>query len=383
MDRRTLLTSVAVGAAVGVGAGMGYARVAGDGGESAQGPTARAGSRPAGSVVRLNMVTSWPKNMPGLGEAAERVAATASELSGGTLEIKVYAAGELVGAFEVFDAVATGAADLYHAADYYWQGKHPAYPFFTAVPFGMTALEQLAWIDYGGGAQLWEELGAQFGIVPMAAANTCHQTGGWFKRALSGLADLRGLKMRIPGIGGEMIRRLGGAAVAIPGGEIFQSLQSGVIDAAEFVGPWNDMGLGFYREAPFYYGPGLHEPGAILAVGVNKRVFDALSAEHQAILRASCRAVVNWSMGEFTWRNAEALQVLARDHGVRIRPFPDDIMAAAAAVSREIWAEAGATDAIGRRIYESFTTALGVLRPWTEGVEGRYYPLRQTFLDTD
>jgi TRAP-type mannitol/chloroaromatic compound transport system substrate-binding protein len=143
------------------------------------------------------------------------------------------------------------------------------------------------------------------------------------------------------------------------------------------------MGLGFYREAPFYHGPGLHEPGAILAVGVNKRVFDALSAEHQAILRASCRAVVNWSMGEFTWRNAEALRVLARDHGVRIRPFPDDIMAAAAAVSREIWAEAGATDAIGRRIYESFTTALGVLRPWTEGVEGRYYPLRQTFLETD
>lgn len=382
MDRRTLLTSVAVGAAVGVGAGFGYTRVAGAGGGA--GPAAgRAASRPTGSVVRLNMVTSWPKNMPGLGEAAERVAATALELSGGTLEIKVYAAGELVGAFEVFDAVATGAADLYHAADYYWQGKHPAYPFFTAVPFGMTALEQLAWIDYGGGAALWEELGAQFGIVPMAAANTCHQTGGWFKRELRGLDDLRGLKMRIPGIGGEMIRRLGGAAVAIPGGEIFQSLQSGVIDAAEFVGPWNDMGLGFYREAPFYYGPGLHEPGAILAVGVNKGVFDRLSTEHQAILRAACRSVVNWSMGEFTWRNAEALQVLARDHGVRIRPFPDDIMAAAARVSREIWAEAGGTDALGRRIYDSFTAGLRTLRPWTEGVEGHYYALRQSFLSQD
>jgi TRAP-type mannitol/chloroaromatic compound transport system substrate-binding protein len=381
MDRRTLLTSVAVGTAAGVGAGFGYTRVAGAGLQRADGPTAQAGA--AAKAVRLNMVTAWPKNMLGLGEAAERLAATVAELSGGTLNLKVYAAGELVGAFEVFDAVATGAADMYHAADYYWQGKHPAYPFFTAVPFGMTAMEQQAWIDYGGGRQLWEELGAQFGIVPMAGANTCHQTGGWFKRELRGLPDLRGLKMRIPGIGGEMIRRLGGAAVALPGGEIFQSLQSGVIDAAEFVGPWNDLGLGFYREAPFYYGPGLHEPGAMLAVGVSKRTFDKLSSEHQATLRASCRAVHDWSVGQFTWRNAEALAVLARDHGIRIRPFPDDIMAEAAKVSREIWAEAGASDALGKRIYESFTSALRTLRPWTENVEGRYYALRQNALGAE
>lgn len=374
MDRRTLLTSVAVGAAAGVGAGFGVTRVAGA--DAHRSATQRAGPAVTGARVRLTMVTTWPKNMPGLGEAAERVASTARALSGGTLDIKVYAAGELVGAFEVFDAVATGAADMYHGAEYYWQGKHPAYPFFTAVPFGMTAMEQLAWIDYGGGAALWEELAAGFGIVPMGAANSCHQTGGWFKRELSGLADLRGLKMRIPGIGGEMIRRLGGAAVAIPGGEIFQSLQSGVIDAAEFLGPWNDLGLGFYREAPFYYGPGMHEPGAMLALGVNKKVFDALSADHQAILRAACRCVNDWSIGEFTWRNAEALEVLAREHAIRIRPFPDDIMKAAATVSREIWAEAGGGDALGRRIYESFTAALKTVRGWTEGVEGRYYALR-------
>lgn len=378
MDRRTLLTSVAVGAAAGVGAGFGVTRVDGaDAGRSAGQPAAPA---IAGAHVRLTMVTTWPKNMPGLGEAAERVASTARALSGGTLDIKVYAAGELVGAFEVFDAVATGAADMYHGAEYYWQGKHPAYPFFTAVPFGMTAMEQLAWIDHGGGAALWEELAAGFGIVAMGAANSCHQTGGWFKRPLSGLADLRGLKMRIPGIGGEMIRRLGGAAVSIPGGEIFQSLQSGVIDAAEFVGPWNDLGLGFYREAPFYYGPGMHEPGAMLAVGVNRKVFQSLSKEHQAILRAACRHVNDWSIGEFTWRNAEALEVLAREHSIPIRPFPDDIMKAAAEVSRGIWAEAGQSDALGRRIYDSFIAALKTLRGWTEGVEGRYYALRQLAL---
>jgi TRAP-type mannitol/chloroaromatic compound transport system substrate-binding protein len=379
MDRRNLLTSLALGVAAGAGAGVAAAQMAGAGARRGPDGAGAAVSAQAGAV-RLTMVTTWPKGMPGLGESAERVAQRCLELSGGTLELKVYAAGELVGAFEVFDAVATGSADIYHGADYYWQGKHPAYPFFTAVPFGMTAQEQMAWLDFGGGQQLWEELAGQFGIVPMAGANTTHQMGGWFKRELKSLADMRGLKMRIPGIGGEMVRRLGGAAVAIPGGEIYQALQSGVIDAAEFVGPWNDMALGFYREAPFYYGPGLHEPGAILAVGVNRRKFESLSREHQAILRAACREANDKSIGEFTWRNAEALKVLREKHQIEIRPFPDDIMSAAARVSRDMWAEAGSTDALGRKIYESFVSSLSLMRPWTENVETRYSQLRQKHL---
>jgi TRAP-type mannitol/chloroaromatic compound transport system substrate-binding protein len=375
MDRRTLITSVAVGTLAGAGAGIATVRAMGPG-LAAGAAAVTGGPAIASGAVRLNMVTSWPKGMPGLGMSAERVVERARELSKGTLDIHLYAAGELVGAFETFDAVATGSADMYHSAEYYWGGKHAAYPFFTAVPFGMTAIEQIGWLEQGGGQALWEELGARFGIVPMAATNTCHQAGGWFKREIRSLADFRGLKMRIPGIGGEMVRRLGGAAVAIPGGEIYQSLQSGVIDAAEFVGPWNDLGLGLYREAPFYYAPGLHEPGAILALGINKRKFDALSGDHQRILRAVAREVHLTSIGEFTYQNGVALEELRTRHGITLRQLPDDVVREAAKVSREMWAEAGSTDDLGRRIYDSWLKAFNAMRPWADGAEGLYTQLR-------
>jgi TRAP-type mannitol/chloroaromatic compound transport system substrate-binding protein len=375
MDRRTLLTSAAIGVATGAAAGVAAASLAGAG--PAQGAAARsAGPAASTGVVRLNMVTSWPKGMPGTGDAAVRVAERVKALSGGTLEIKVYAASELVGAFEVFDAVATGSADLYHAADYYWQGKDPAYPFFTAVPFGLNANEMVAWLDHGGGQALWDDLSGQFGIVPMAAGNSGHQTGGWFKREIRSLADFKGLKMRIPGVGGEMVRRLGGAAIAIPGGEIFQSLQSGVIDAAEFLGPWNDIGLGFYREAPFYYGPGMHEPGAVLAQGINRKVWDRLSSEHRQIIRSAARDAHDWSLAQFNWNNAAALASMGRDHGITLRPFPEDVQRAAAKVSQDIWAEAGSKSTLGRKIYESYTAALKTLRPWMETVEAGYVQMR-------
>lgn len=375
MDRRTLISAVAVGTLAGAGAGIAAARVAGAGATTAA-AAGVAGPAIASGAVRLNMVTSWPKGMLGLGMSAERVVERARELSGGTLDIRLYAAGELVGAFEVFDAVATGSADIYHSAEYYWGGKHAAYPFFTAVPFGMNAMEQLGWLDHGGGQALWDELSAGFGVVPLAVTNTCHQAGGWFKREINSLADFRGLKMRIPGIGGEMVRRLGGAAVAIPGGEIYQSLQSGVIDAAEFVGPWNDVGLGFYREAPFYYAPGLHEPGAILAMGINKARFERLSPEHQRVLRVVARDVYLTSIGEFTYQNGVALAKLQRDHGIALRPFPDDVVREAARVSQDMWAEAGSTDALGRRIYESWMGAFKAMRPWMEGAESLYASIR-------
>jgi TRAP-type mannitol/chloroaromatic compound transport system substrate-binding protein len=244
------------------------------------------------------------------------------------------------------------------------------------VPFGMTAMEQMGWLEHGGGQALWEELAAQFGLVPLAVANSCHQSGGWFKREIGSLADFRGLKMRIPGIGGEMVRRLGGAAVALPGGEIYQALQSGVIDAAEFLGPWNDVGLGFFREAPFYYAPGLHEPGAMLALGINKAKFDRLSPEHQRVLRFVARDVYMTSVGEFTYQNGVALQDLQTRHNITLRPFPDDVVKAAAAVSREMWAEAGSTDALGRRIYESWLAAFNAMRPWMEQAESRFVVVR-------
>jgi TRAP-type mannitol/chloroaromatic compound transport system substrate-binding protein len=377
MDRRTLLTSVAVGLAAGAGAGAGAARLAGPAG-TATSDAVTGGPAITGQVKRLNMVTAWPRGMLGTGDAAERVAARVQALSGGSLEIKVYAAGELVGPLEVFDAVATGSADLYHAADYYWQGKDAAYPFFTSVPFGMNAAEVGAWIDHGGGQQLWDELAGQFGIVPIAASNTGNQAGGWFRREIRSLADMRGLKMRIPGVGGEMVRRLGGAAVLLPAGEIFQSLQSGVIDAAEFIGPWNDIGLGFYREAPYYHGPGLHEPGAMLTVGVNRKAWDGLGAEHQAMLRSACRDAYDWSLALFNWHNAQALNAMGREHGIVYRPFPPDVVAEAARVSYEIWAEAGSQSALGRRILDSYVAGIKAMRPWMEASEAGYLDLRRS-----
>ena len=324
---------------------------------------------------RLNMVTTWPKGLPGLGEAAERVASRIKTMSEGLIEVKVFAAGELVPAFESFDAVANGSADMYHGAEYYWTAKSTAYPFFTAVPFGMTAQEIMGWIDFGGGQQLWDELSRQYGIKSFQAANTGHQMGGWFRKEIKSLDDLVGLQMRIPGQGGDVLRALGGSAKALPGGEIYQALQTGNIDATEWVGPWNDYSLGFYREAPYYYGPGFHEPGASLAVGMNLRVWDGMTPGEQAIIKTACESVNHTSLGEFTYQNSIYLDILTREHGVQLRSFPDDVVKAMAEAARDVRADSG-KDGIEKRIYESFETSLKSMRGWAAVSDGPYYAAR-------
>ncbi len=324
---------------------------------------------------RLNMVTTWPKGLPGLGEAADRTAARIAAMSDGLIEVKVFAAGELVPAFESFDAVANGSADIYHGADYYWTAKSTAYPFFTAVPFGMTAEEIMGWIDFGGGQQLWDELSGQFGIKSFQGANTGHQMGGWFRKEINSLDDLIGLKMRIPGQGGEVLRALGGSSIALPGGEIYQALQTGAIDATEWVGPWNDYSLGFHREAPFYYGPGFHEPGASLAVGINRRIWDGLTPGEQAIIQAACESTNHTSLGEFTYQNSIHLDLLVREHGTKLRSFPPDVVKAMAEAAWDVRAASG-RDGIEKRIYESFEASLKLMRGWANVSEGPYYAAR-------
>ncbi|MCA8901892.1 MAG: TRAP transporter substrate-binding protein [Hyphomonas sp.] len=324
---------------------------------------------------RLNMVTTWPKGLPGLGEAADRVAARIAAMSDGAMEVKVFAAGELVPAFESFDAVANGSADMYHGAEYYWTAKSTAYPFFTAVPFGMTAQEIMGWIDAGGGQALWDELSGQFGVKAIQAANTGHQMGGWFRKEINSLDDLVGLKMRIPGQGGDVLRALGGSSIALPGGEIYQSLQTGAIDATEWVGPWNDFALGFYREAPYYYGPGFHEPGASLAVGINRRVWDGLTPGEQAIIQAACEAVNHFSLGEFTYQNAVHLDILTREHGVQLRSYPPEVVKRMAEAAWDVRAASG-KDGVEKRIYESFEAGLKLMRNWANVSDGPYYAAR-------
>ena len=332
------------------------------------------------NMRQLRMATSWPKDFPGLGIMPKRFSQAVNELTDGRIDIKVFAAGELVGGLECFDAVSTGAADMYHAAEYYWQGKSKAFPFFTAVPMGMTAAEIMGWIDFGGGQALWDDLSADFNIKAFQAGNTGHQTGGWFKKKIDSLEDFKGLKMRMPGLGGEVIRRLGGAALALPGGEIYQSLQSGAIDATEWVGPWNDLAFGFYREAPYYYAPGFHEPGASLAVGTNLTVWNSLTASEQAAIRYACKSANDTSLGEYTHENGIALQTLKNDHGIAPQFFTDEIMTEIGKVSVEVVRELGNADARTRKVFESFEKALLSYREWTEMSDGRYIKARQLAL---
>ncbi len=329
---------------------------------------------------QLRIATSWPKDFPGLGQMPNRFADALRAMSGGRLDAKVYAAGELVGALECFDAVSTGAADMYHAAEYYWQGKSKAFSFFTAVPMGMTAAEIMGWVEYGGGQELWDELSASFNIKPFQAGNTGHQTGGWFKREMNSLEDFKGLIMRMPGLGGEVIRRLGGVARQLPGGEIYQALQSGAIDASEWVGPWNDYAFGFYREAPYYYAPGFHEPGASLCLGVNLDVWNSFSASDQAIITYAARAANNSSLGEYTVENARALNTLKTEHGIAPRYFSDEIMTEIGRVSEDVVEEFGNSDARTRKIYESYLAARNQYRGWTEMSDGRYIRARELAL---
>lgn len=366
MNRRNLLGAAAIGLGAVACSGAGDSQTEG-------GLAAPAISR---QRKRLTMVTTWPKGLPGLGEAAERVAAQIGLQTDGLIEVRVRAAGEQVGPFEAFDAVADGAADMYHGAEYYWASKSSGFPFFTAVPFGMTAQEIMGWIDFGGGQQLWEELSGQYGIIAFQGANTGHQMGGWFKREINALSDFNGLKMRIPGQGGDVLRALGGSAVALAGGDIFQSLQTGVIDATEWVGPWNDYFLGFYREAPYYYGPGFHEPGASLAVGMNRRVWDGLTPSQQAIVRSVCNSVNHLSLGEFTYQNAVYLEKLTGEHNTQLSQFPIDVVTRMEEAARDIRADSG-KDGIEKRIYESFETSLKSMRNWAGVSEGPYYAARE------
>ena len=327
---------------------------------------------------RLKMVTTWPKNFPGLGTAPENIAKRVREMTDGRIDIKIYAAGELVGAFESFDAVSTGTADMYNGAEYYWQGKSKAFNFFTAVPFGMTAQELNAWIDFGGGRQLWEELSAKFNVIAFQSANTGVQMGGWFNKEITSLDDFKGLKIRMPGLGGEVMRRLGAAAVSLPGGEIFPSLKSGAIDASEWVGPWNDLAFGFHQITKFYYCPGFHEPGAGLSTGVNLDVWNSLSNSQQQIIRNACAAENAATTSEYNYKNAAALNTLVSKHKVKVRSFSPQIMQALKTTSDAVLQDAAKGDAFTAKVYESFKASLANSMEWGALSEEPYTQARRS-----
>ena len=303
---------------------------------------------------KWKMVTTWPKDFPALGTGANNLAHRIAALSGGRLQVKVYGAGELVPASGVFDAVSGGTAEMGHAAAYYWKGKHEATQFFSAVPFGLNAAEINGWLRYGGGQSLWDELYAPFNLRAFPIGNTGVQMGGWFNREINSLADFSGLVMRMPGLGGEVLRRLEVTVKALPGGEIFQALKTGAIDATEWVGPYNDLAFGLHQAAQYYYWPGWHEPGTTLECMVNKQALAALPAELQAVVVYACQAANDDMLSEFTARNSHALKTLVDEHGVQLRRFPDELLAQIGKVAAEVVAEIAGQDPFSSRVYRSF-----------------------------
>ncbi len=314
---------------------------------------------------RWRMVTSWPKRLPGPGMSAERVAERIGVLSGGRLEVTVSAAGEVVPAFEVLDAVGTGVAEMGHTAAFYWQGKEPAAAFFTTVPFGLTPNEHVAWIDAGGGQALWDELYAPFGVKPFMGGNTGVCMGGWFRRELKSRDDVRGLKVRSLGLGGEVYRRLGAVAQTTAPGEILVALQSGVIDGAEFVGPGSDIALGLYRFAPFYYGPGFNKPNGTGECIVSLKAWASLDATLQAIVAHACAAEAAFALAEMERLNIEALATLKTRDNVQLRSFPADLVAAARSTASDVLAELAGKSPSARKVHDSYVAFRDKVSAWS------------------
>ncbi|MCO6488906.1 MAG: TRAP transporter substrate-binding protein, partial [Phaeodactylibacter sp.] len=314
---------------------------------------------------RWKMVTTWPPNFPILGEACNKYAELVEKMSGGRIRIRVYGGNELVPALEAFDTVRTGGAEIGSGAAYYWAGKAPAAQFFASVPFGMNAQQLNAWIIGGGGMELWEELYRDFNLVPMAGGNTGVQMGGWFNKEINSVSDFKGLKMRIPGLGGDVLTKLGASPVSLPGGQIYENLVSGAVDATEWVGPYNDYFMKFYEAAKFYYYPGMHEPGSQLSFGMNKSWWSKLSKTDQAIIEAACNEENSRQMAETNANNGIYLTKMIKDHGVTLKEFNEEIYDAFGAASQEVFEETRQHSALAAKIHDSFAKARNDLGRWS------------------
>lgn len=330
--------------------------------------------------IEITMVSTWPRDFPGLGTGAQRFAQRLSDMTDGRMQVEYFASGERVKPFDSFDEVASGNSQMYHGADYYWKGKHPGLAYFTAVPFGLTYTEINAWIRYGGGQELWDEVDAEFGVKGLMCGNTGVQMGGWFNKEINSADDLKGLKMRMPGLGGDVLAKLGASPVSLPGSQIYENLVSGSIEATEWVGPWNDEAMKFYEATKFYYYPGYHEPGAMLSVGMNKDWWESLSSSDQLIIEAAASMENDVMMSEFNAKNGAALQRLIDEQGVELRKFSDDVYDAFGKASEEVYAEVVEHSDLARRIHESFVKARKEVGSWTKLADQAYVAQRNRVL---
>ena len=334
----------------------------------------------AQGVRQLTMVTAWPENFIPYQISAERLARSIAAMSDGRLKVMVYPANRLVGAFETFDAVSAGVADLYHSTDNYFGAKIPALNFFSQVPFGMTADELSSWIAFGGGQALWDEVDAPFNIKPLSCMNEGVQMGGWFNKEINSPADLKGLRYRMPGLGAEVLRRMGATVVTTPGGEIITALKSGAIDASEWVGPWADIAMGLDKVADYYYYPGFHEPGTSVTLGINKTLWDGLTPADRALIEAAADAELTRSLAECNAENVKALKVLRADERIKILRFNDSLIKEFGRLSKEVLADTAAKDPLARKVYDSYMAFLAGIMDWGELSETGYRDTRRLAL---
>ncbi|WBU56629.1 TRAP transporter substrate-binding protein [Paracoccus sediminicola] len=332
MKRRNFLTTAGIGAAA----------------------SALAAPALAQDVLQWKMVTSWPKNLPGPGVAAQKLADRITLLSGGRIEVQLFAAGELVPGNGVFDAVSQGTADLYHSVPSYWGSKSKAILLFCSQPFGLTAMEQVGWMAYGGGQELYDEVYAGFGLKPFLCGNSGPQWAGWFREPISSPEDLKGLRFRSTGLASEMCTKLGMSVQALSGGEMFQALQSGALDAGEFIGPWTDAAVGYQQIAKNYYWPGIGEPGSAEECAVNLESWEGLPDDLKAAVRAACESLYNEVLTEYLTNHARALEKLVAEDGVQVQRLPDSVLEAMATAADEVFQELLAGDDTTKRVTESF-----------------------------
>ncbi|MCK8484518.1 TRAP transporter substrate-binding protein [Aliiroseovarius sp. S2029] len=359
MERRKFLKGAAIGA----------------------GATALATPALAQGGKTMTIVSTWPRDFPGLGVSAQRLAARIGELSEGALNVEYFAAGERVGALDVFDEVASGNSQAYIGADYYWTGKHPALAYFTAVPFGMSFAEINAWCLYGGGMEIWDKVQDQFGLKGLPAGNTGTQAGGWFNKEIESAEDFKGLKMRIPGLGGQVLAKLGASTVSLPGGQIYENLVSGTIDATEWVGPYNDYFMKFYEAAKYYYTGGMHEPGAQLSLTSNKSWWSSLSDWERSVITAAALEENSNSYFEAMALNGEYLTKLVDEQGVEVRSFDEDTWDAMGEAAQEVFEETASYDALAAEVNDAVQAKMREIGRGISLFEGQFVNQRNRILD--
>ncbi len=312
----------------------------------------------------IKLATSWPAHFDIIGTGVDSFASRINTISGGSLEIKIYAKNTLVPALAVFDAASTGQIDAFHSGPYYWKGKNSAFSLFSGVPFGFTAEEINSWMLYGGGLELWREQYAKYNLHPFMGGNTNIQMGGWFRKPINSLDDMDGLKMRIPGLGGEVYSKMGVNPVLLPAGEIYTSLERGVIDATEWVGPALDIKMGFYKVAPYYYS-GWHEPGSILELTFNKKSFDKLADEHKAMIEVATSELNSNMTHEFHAKNIVALEEL-RSMDIELSQYPDDVIEMGKKSLKSVLKELGSKNKDFEKVNNSISNYLALSKKWSD-----------------